>query len=290
MNIVAICFIIFVLILILRYIFKQRWIKPNKPFQESWRQILVKHVQYYNALSVEDKTLFEFKVHEFLLNYPIHGIKTVINDKDRMLVAASAIIPIFRFPDWQYPNLDEVLIYPHEFNEHFQIEGPDRRIMGMVGTGVMEGKMILSQKALHHGFENDGDKKNTAIHEFVHLIDKADGATDGIPALLFDHAYSLPWLDLINKKIKDIIKQKSDINEYGATSETEFFAVASEYFFERPQLLKRKHPELYALLEKAFNQKLAISKRKKTTTKRNDPCPCGSGLKFKKCCGQKRPE
>jgi hypothetical protein len=66
----------------------------------------------------------------------------------------------------------------------------------------------------------------------------------------------LPWFDLMHKKIDKINENKSDINSYGATSKIEFFAVASEYFFERPKLLKRKHPILYKNLSQFFNQDL----------------------------------
>ncbi len=80
----------------------------------------------------------------------------------------------------------------------------------------------------------------------------------------------------------------ADINPYGGTNKQEFFAVASEYFFERPKLFKQKHPELYKLLEEIFQQNLAEKNLTKTRSRsgRNSPCPCGSGLKFKRCCGK----
>lgn len=89
------------------------------------------------------------------------------------------------------------------------------------------------------------------------------------------------------KKIEEINADKTDINPYGGTHKKEFFAVFSEYFFESPDLLKKKHPELYRYLSKIFSQKMTdrISK-KKMKIRRNDPCPCGSGKKFKNCCGK----
>ncbi len=264
------------------------WKKPTSDFPKNWKKTLFENVPFYNSLSKDKKKHFEFKIQEFLLNVKVTGIDVQVNDTDRVLIAASAIIPIFAFPEWQYFNLQEVLLYPNLFNDRFETEGNERSIAGMVGTGYMEGKMILSKQALHHGFRNETDKKNTAIHEFVHLIDKSDGNTDGIPALLLEKQYAIPWIDLIQKKIDEIWDGKSDINPYGATNKTEFFAVISEYFFERPGLLKQKHPQLYDLLEQIFNQKM-LRKAKKTTAgeiNRNDPCPCGSGKKYKKCCGR----
>ena len=203
------------------------------------------------------------------------------------MVAASAIVPIFAFPNWQYFNLKEVILYPQRFSQNFDTKGDKRSVLGMVGSGFMEGKMILSKQALHHGFRNQSDKKNTAIHEFVHLIDKADGNIDGIPNLLLEKQYILPWIDLIQQKIEEICNGNSDINPYGATNKAEFFAVIGEYFFERPKLLKQKHPELYTLLEEIFDQnfKKILKKTPLHEINRNDVCPCGSGKKYKKCCG-----
>lgn len=267
---------------------KTNWIKPTTPFPNKWRSILATKVLYYNNLSLDNKLKFEYKVFEFLLNCKITGVNTTIDETDKILVASSAIIPIFSFPEWKYLNLSEVLIYPNAFDEKFNTKGENRNILGMVGTGYMEGKMILSKEALHKGFSNSSDKKNTAIHEFVHLIDKLDGNTDGIPKLLLEQQYTIPWLNLIHSKIEDIANNESDINPYGATNKTEFFAVASEYFFERPKLLQRKHPKLYNKLEQIFNQKMASIKTNKVKREinRNDPCVCGSKLKFKKCCGK----
>ena len=274
--------------LLIRYLHnKNKWITPSTPIHPTWKKILQQKVIFYNTLSFEEKTQFEFKIQEFILNYRITGIDVKINITDKILVASSAIIPIFNFPHWKYTNFSEVLIYPRMFNDKFETSGPNRNIMGMVGTGYMNGKMILSKPALHLGFSNESDKKNTAIHEFVHIIDKADGTIDGIPELLMEKQYTIPWLELIHEKIEDIHEMDSDINPYGATSRVEFFAVASEYFFERPKLLAKKHPILYSSMEKLFNQDMAARNMKKTNSviSRNSQCPCNSGKKFKKCCG-----
>lgn len=267
---------------------KKAWQEPKEEFPKEWRIILSNKVVFYTALSSEEKKRFEFKVQEFLLNCRITGINVEVDTTDMVLVAASAIIPIFEFPEWKYTNLYEVLIYPRSFNDKFQTSGAEARILGMVGTGYMEGKMILSKPALHHGFVNEGDKKNTAIHEFVHLIDKMDGTIDGLPSILLEKQYSIPWLDLINQKIDEIYESKSDINPYGGINRAEFFAVASEYFFEKPKQFEKSHPELYALMVEVFNQNLKTRnlKRSRQEIGRNSPCPCGSGKKFKKCCGR----
>ena len=210
-----------------------------------------------------------------------------VNITDKLLVASSAAIPVFGFPNWDYTFLDEVLLYPASFDRQYRIKSGEEVITGMVGSGNMERKMILSKPALHRGFANESDKQNVGVHEFIHLLDKEDGEIDGIPATLLDKKFAVPWLELIRKKTDRIRKGKADINPYGETHEREFLAVTGEYFFERPQLLQTNHPELYDLLAKAFNQDTAgvlkIPRLPKAEIERNDPCPCGSGKKFKKC-------
>jgi len=271
---------------IVYYKFQKPWKEVDTPFPKQWRLILVEKVNFYNALNSHEKSQFEHRVHEFLLNHRVTGVSVKIDEVDKVLCAASAIIPIFRFPEWRYTNLVEVLIYPNHFDDQFNTEGEERNILGMVGTGYMEGKMILSQMALHKGFENSTDKRNTAIHEFIHLIDKMDGTVDGIPSVLMQNQSSIPWLSLIHDKMDEIHKDKSDIDPYAGTSKSEFLPVVSEYFFERPKLLASKHPRLYEALEAFFNHEM--DKRslqvKKHVIRRNSPCPCGSGEKFKHCC------
>ncbi len=261
-------------------------------FPITWKHILNEKVPFYYNLDEPDKKRFEQDIMRFIANVRITGIRTDVDITDKLLVASSAAIPVFGFPDWDYTFLDEVLLYPGSFDSKYTINSKDETITGMVGSGgTMEGKMILSKPSLHAGFSNSTDKQNVGIHEFIHLLDKEDGTIDGVPTILNGKAYALPWLELIRGKTLEIIKGNSDINEYGATHDREFLAVAGEYFFERPQLLQKNHPELYALLSKAFQQDtvniLKTSTRPKSELRRNDPCPCGSGRKFKKCCMNK---
>lgn len=220
----------------------------------SLRSILQEEVLFYRRLPAEQQRSFEERVQRFLQRVPITGINTTVEAVDRVLIAAGAIIPIFAFPDWEYRNIHEVLLYPGSFNEEFAQDGQDRHILGMVGTGAMQNVMILSQENVRQGFKQSTDKHNTVIHEFVHLVDKADGATDGLPEALIPPAYARPWLKRIHAEMQLIRQGRSDINYYGTTNEAEFLAVAAEYFFEKPAEMEQKHPELYALLVSIFRR------------------------------------
>ena len=228
----------------------------NQPFPEAWRTRLEQSVPFYQKLDPAQKTDFEQQIKLFLHDTQITGVNTEVDAETQLWVATSAVIPIFGFKDWRYRNLREVLIYPSAFkSENYAQEGSGRNALGMVGTGAMSGKMILSKPALVNGFLKRGDGRNTGIHEFAHLLDASDGEYDGIPHLL-DQQYVLPWLGLMHREMKRIQRGKSKLRPYGATNKAEFFAVASEFFFERPDALKLHYPKLYALLEKVFRQDL----------------------------------
>ena len=217
--------------------------------------ILREHISFYRRLDEPDKVRFIKDVKEFLQEILITPINTSITDLDKIFVAASAVIPIFSFPGFKYPHLQEILIYPDTFNMDFETNTDDRNIMGLVGTGVYRNKMLLSKTALQGGFGNNPGAANTAIHEFVHLIDGADGDTDGIPRILMDYTNALPWTELIHDEMQKMLEGNSDINPYGLQNRSEFFAVTAEYFFERPELFKENHPELFNMMQLIFKTK-----------------------------------
>ena len=245
-----------VLVVVSIYIYRQLRKAKVKEFPESWYSILEKNVAYYRRLNVERKSDFRNRMMVFLSEVHIDGVELEVEELDRVLIAASAVIPVFGFEEWHYKNLFTVLLYPDYFDSdmNYVTDHSQPRIAGMVGTGHMEKQMVLVRKALREGFNISNDRSNTGIHEFVHLIDKADGHTDGVPKILLENQYVIPWLKLIHRKIEEIRDGKSDIKPYGGVSETEFIAVAAEYFFEQPALMKNKHPELYGMLVRMFRK------------------------------------
>jgi hypothetical protein len=217
-------------------------------------QILLDKVRFYRELSDADKTVFKQRIKDFLAHVAITGVDTEVEDLDRLLIASGAIIPIFSFPDWRYNNISEVLLYKGTFNKNYDTDEGERTLLGMVGDGALHREMILSKPSVRSSFANDNDGYNTVIHEFVHLLDKADGATDGIPEYLLGRSYIIPWVKYMHETIQQMRQSgRSDINLYGATNDAEFFAVISEYFFEKPAELKTHHPELYRMLAQMFH-------------------------------------
>ena len=252
MTFTIIAFVVLVSIAVYAFVSTKK--KPAEPFPKHWQPLLLEHVQFYSELSKVDQKRFQKRMMIFLSEVYLDSVGFELEDLDKVLIAASAVIPVFNFPEWHYTSLSTVLVYPDDFNEDLGFSETDekRHISGIVGTGRFEKQMILSRKALHFGFHPSSHKTNTGIHEFVHLIDKMDGITDGVPEQLIAKPYIVPWLKEIHKEMEAINDNKSDIRNYGGTNEAEFLAVASEYFFEQPKLMKKKHPELYRMLKACF--------------------------------------
>jgi Mlc titration factor MtfA (ptsG expression regulator) len=230
---------------------------PLPVLDSKYLALLDTHINYYHKLDAVAKKRFEAQIAHFFGYVHLEGVGTTLTDTDRVMIAASAVIPIFGLGNWQYNNLTNVILYPDTFDNDYQFEGNERSIMGMVGSGYMNGQMLLSRAALTKGFSAAAGKENTGIHEFVHLLDKADGATDGVPEQLIPHEYALPWLNMMHQEMRRIEDGHSDINPYALTNEAEFLAVASEYFFEKPDQFQHKHPELYQHLSRIFKQEPA---------------------------------
>ncbi len=265
----------------------------REPFPPEWEAVLQRDVVFFRVLEPAAQQRFRRQLQVFLGEKRITGIRVRVDATTRVLVAASAVIPIFGFPDWEWDQINEVLVYPTRFDGEFEFgDKQGHNILGMVGTGSLNRLIILSKPDLINGFRNPTDKRNVSVHEFAHLVDKTDGVIDGVPGVGLDRQAIGPWIDLVRRKMAEIEAGRSDINRYALTNEAEFFAVTSEYFFERPGMMQRKHPALYAALERVFNQDLrtrAVALRRELARGRpkfgrNSPCPCGSGRKFKKCC------
>jgi len=265
------------------------------PFPTEWQEILSRKVSYYNSLDQGQKDRFNREVQVFLGEKDISGIDTEVDDTCRLLIAASAVIPVFNFPDWEYDGIMEILVYPHPINDEYDCGKGDSSILGFATVGA--GSMAFAKDALYQGFKDTKDKMNVGFHEFIHRVDGQDGMTDGIPDSLITPKIHKEWISIMEKEMKLMEEKKSDINPYGLTNNAEFFAVASEYFFENPAIMSQKHPEMYAIMTKIFKQDTKTMFRKVVKslfqpygkkTGRNAPCPCGSGRKYKHCCLNKK--
>ena len=174
------------------HLYRNRQKVMKIPFPEEWKRLLETQVSYYSSLNHEEKSDFQRQIQFFISEKKIIGIETEVDELCKILIASSAVIPIFRFKDWEYNDLSEILVYPDNFNINYEVAGDSANIMGLVTNGGST--MVLSKGSLLSGFRNNQDKTNVGFHEFAHKLDGQDGVIDGIPALLMNQKKCLkPW-------------------------------------------------------------------------------------------------
>ncbi len=166
-----IAFVLILIILIILLVFKPRQ-SIISALPHNYQELLNDYVSFYANLDEDGKKDFEERLEKFLSAVKITGANAEVEDLDRILISAAAVIPVYYIRDWEYINLREILVYPGNFNIDFDQQGHDRMISGMVGTGGKDNVMIINKWELRQGFINSKSNRNTAIHEFIHLIEK----------------------------------------------------------------------------------------------------------------------
>jgi hypothetical protein len=220
-------------------------------FPESYRAILLRDVEAYRRLSDADKKRFEGDVAIFLAEQNVTGPRGAeLDDELRVLVAASATIVAFGRPGFRFPTTRDVVVYEGTFDESYAVGAKDANLLGM---GHGSGPILFSARALRDGFRQPHDASNVGLHEFAHVLDFEGGRADGVPAFMPWQAVK-PWIALMHAETKRIEHHQSLLRDYAATNEAEFFAVATEMFFEQPEHMLEQRPDLYDLLRSTYGQ------------------------------------
>ena len=218
------------------------------PFPQVWRKQLVECYDHFERLDAAWRTRFEDDLRLFLADKRITGVGVELDDELRLLVAASAVTLSVGWPDYEWDQLTEVLLYPDDFDRDYRFGGEER-----AGEAHPWGTVILSVPALVESFEVPDDAYHVGLHEFAHLLDVDQTHFDGIPVGL-DETRAREWVLLAEREMERLRSGRSAFDDYGAHDPVEFLAVAVEAFFEIPQVVRRRHRDLYAILSAYFGQ------------------------------------
>jgi Mlc titration factor MtfA (ptsG expression regulator) len=229
--------------------FRRRRALTAAPFPEAWRAVLARRVAFYRRLSPAGQARFETDVAIFLAEQHIVGPQESAVPEDMcVLIASAAAMLGHGRPAWEWPTHRDIIVHVTNFNEDYE-PGDHHGIAGMVHA---QGPVLLSRKQVRHGFKKTTDGINVAVHELAHVIDLADGAADGHASIWGE----LPgWQALVQARLKQVRRggKQAPLRAYAGTNEAELFAVAVEAFFETPDRLQRRDPQLYKQLEVLFN-------------------------------------
>jgi Mlc titration factor MtfA (ptsG expression regulator) len=238
-------------------------LRSEKPPKE-WIDILERNFPLFGRLTPDDQKELLGHIQVFIDEKYFEGCGGLeLTDEIRVTIAAQACLLLMHRDTDYYPNLTSILVYPSGYtaNESRYIggglweEGPEDRL-GHTAHNL--GALVLAWDAAQHGALNPSDGSNVVLHEFAHQLDFENRSADGTPDLDTRAEYE-SWARVMTaefNRLRQSIPYDYDrvIDIYGAQNPTEFFAVATEAFFETPRALKSNHPELYEALMRYFRQ------------------------------------
>jgi Mlc titration factor MtfA (ptsG expression regulator) len=246
--------VIAILILLFFYVpaWRDRRIR-NKPFPKHWLSILSGNLPAYSFLSSAEQDRLQQLIKLFIAKKNFVGCGGLeINDEIKVTIASEACLLLLHHSWSVYPKLYSVLVYPSAFiaaREERQADGTvSFAEHNLSGESWSNGRVILSWDDVVSGVSNFSDGRNVVLHEFAHQLDSESGSTNGAP-ILRRNSYG-SWATVLSKEFEGLRwdsmhHHKNTMDEYGATNPAEFFAVATETFFEKPLQLHRKHQKLY---------------------------------------------
>lgn len=242
---------------------KRRAKLQSTPLPDAWRRHIDQNVPYAGALSPRDREELERQISIFVAEKRFEGCGgLVLTDEMRVTIAAQACLLTLRLDADYYPKLRTILVYPSTFVPKRPSLRPawmeDREPTATLGESWVWGIVILSWDSVLAGAGDVQDGRNVVLHEFAHQLDQEDGAGDGVPFLPRSSNYST-WARVLQDHFSDLVEatnrgQRHVLDSYGATNPAEFFAVATETFFEKPRQLLNSSPALYDELRRYYGQ------------------------------------
>lgn len=227
----------------------------ERPFPEAWRDVLKERVALFNRLPGHLQRAVEQRVQLFLSEKEFYGCDGFdVDDTVRLTIAGHACLLILARPYGDYDEVSSILVYPSAY----QVMEPTQQ--GMVvdmthqvraGEASSIGRVVLSWEDCEKGALSPDSHHNVILHEFAHQLDYLDGSADGAPPL--SGAQAEHWQRVMSEAYTHLqqslsYRQTSWLDPYGATEPAEFFAVLTETFYQQPDHLFEKQPQVYETL------------------------------------------
>ncbi len=233
----------------------------GQPFPPEWEHILQQNVPLYLRLPDELREELHAHIQVFVAEKRFEGCGGLeITDEIRVTIAAQACMLLLQRETKYYPTLSSILVYPQAYVARSRVPmggGVVSETQARAGESWQRGEVVIAWDQALRGAANVHDGHDVVLHEFAHQLDQEDGRADGAPILEHRSSY-VTWARVLGKEYEKLQqrtkrRRKSFLNKYGATHPAEFFAVATESFFEKPKYLNRKKPDLYEELKSYYH-------------------------------------
>ncbi|MCU1458147.1 MAG: hypothetical protein JWL73_2239 [Actinomycetia bacterium] len=229
-------------------------------FLPEWRALLADRFGFYPMLSDDERGRLEGLALGLIADKhweAANGFE--LRDEIMVMISAQAAMLILDLPADSYRNVHTILVHPTTY----VLQGPHSQVAGLVsdepmpilGLADFNGPVLLAWDTVLDDARHPGTGHNVVFHEFAHKIDMLDGTADGTPPLAdraqFDH-----WVAVCTKAYEQVVEGRGgrSLREYGGVNPGEFFAVATESFFDDSVLLRAEHPDLYGVLRDFYRQ------------------------------------
>ncbi|MFN4116287.1 MAG: zinc-dependent peptidase [Inhella sp.] len=226
----------------------------RRPLPSAWRRILRRRVPLVARLPADQQLRLKGLMQVFLAEKPIIGCAgLVVSEEMRVVIAAQACLPLLGRTRGYYPKLAQVLLYPGAFMVERAAPLPggvqQEQRRALAGESWSLGQVILSWQDVLDGAADARDGRNLVVHEFAHQLDQLTGQANGAPPLA-DRLAQRRWSRVMQTEFEHLRQtlaegRRSLLDPYAASEPAEFFAVASEHYFEQGALLAQRHPQLY---------------------------------------------
>lgn len=229
----------------------------RQPFPADWLAILRRRVPFYDRMSPDHRRQLRQLIKRFLQEKRFIGCAgQIITDEIRITIAAQACLLLLDRPSSEYARLRFILVYPddfiaeHPWQDEAGVVSHERHVLS--GESWDDGRVVLAWDSVEEGVIEPEDGYNVVLHEFAHQLDQEAGAANGLPLLSSKEAYA-DWARTFSRAFAELqheaeTRQHSVMDHYGATDPAEFFAVATETFYEKPGLMAEHHPGLFEQL------------------------------------------
>jgi Mlc titration factor MtfA (ptsG expression regulator) len=238
--------------------------RPAAEVPGTWRPLIETRVPLTRKLTPEEWDHLLWLVRGFVQEKSFEGIDGLaITEEIKVIVAAQACMLLLHLEMGPFPRVRSIILYPGTFvpnapllDRHVRVE-PEREPAPLLGE-ALRGVIVLSWESVLQSTVEPRDGHNVVLHEFAHELDQEDGYVDGIPLLEAPQSTRV-WARVLRERFEELQRKTKDgesdlLNAYGATNRAEFFAVATELFFERPVEMRERYPDLYGELKGFYRQ------------------------------------
>ena len=232
-----------------------------RPFPAEWDTVLKRNMSIYQGLAEAQRAELQQLIKHFLHQKKFIGAGGLaMTDEIRLTIAGQACLLLLNRPHSMYGRLRYIYVYPSAYlAPHREVDDggvASDYAEGRSGESWSDGKIILSWDDVMHGARNFEDGRNVVLHEFAHQLDQESGSANGAPLLRTASCYR-SWAAVLSREYQELQQDLARdyqglLDHYGATDPAEFFAVATEAFYEQPQQMANLHPQLFEQLKKYY--------------------------------------